>query len=273
MPMSRGLIHPVDLMLPHLPCELEGLKIVHLSDLHIRRARPRHRRIIAALSLLNIDLAVLTGDYIDRPGFEQVGLAIMTEVCDILKPRLGSFGVFGNHDPYGLPALFEQLPIRWLHDEAVPLPDTPLELIGFSASRSHLPDAVASLENLTHPHKSHNATAKPSTQPLRVLLSHYPTYLPTAADMAVDLMFSGHTHGGQCRLPGPRPYVNSTDLPRHLTSGLLRHHNTLCAVSRGLGEAWIPFRIFCPPQIPIYTLHRGPMPGQPTDHIVNLMPW
>jgi predicted MPP superfamily phosphohydrolase len=86
-------------------------------------------------------------------------------------------------------------------------------------------------------------------------------------------MFSGHTHGGQCRLPTGRALINSTDLPLRLTSGLLRHKNTICLVSRGLGEVHMPLRAFCPPQLPVYTLRVGPMHGQFTHRIENVLPW
>jgi hypothetical protein len=105
------------------------------------------------------------------------------------------------------------------------------------------------------------------------MLSHYPMYLPTVADMGVDLMFSGHTHGGQWRVPFAGALYNSSDLPMFLSSGILRHRRTLCVVSRGLGETWLPIRFFCPPHMPLYTLHRGPLPGQHTDRLENVQPW
>ena len=106
-----------------------------------------------------------------------------------------------------------------------------------------------------------------------MLLSHYPTYLPVAADLGVDVVFSGHTHGGQCRLARQVVPFNSCDLPMDLTAGLLRHRDTLCAVSRGLGETFLPLRVLCPPQLPVYTLRRGPLPGSPTQHVENVQPW
>ncbi len=271
------LIHRVELTLPDLPSQLEGIRVVHISDLHVRRLRARHRRVVAGLGLIEVDLAVLTGDYIDAPGDEGIGLAVLTQICQAINPRIATFGVFGNHDTPKLRQQARNLPIHWLQDSGHKPAGWPLEIIGFDAGRYHQPDAVATLEHLANIGINHAADPSTTTnQPdrtIRVLLSHYPTCLPTAADMGIDLMFAGHTHGGQLRLPGSRSLHNSTDLPDTLTSGVLRHRQTLCVISRGLGESILPLRTFCPPHIPLYTLRRGPMLGQPTDHIENVLPW
>lgn len=275
MAFTDPLITPVSLTLPGLPAGLEGLRIVHLSDLHVHRRRGRHRRIAQALEPLEFDLAVFTGDYITFSTHEDTAFEVISEICRAIRVKHGMFGVFGNHDTPNLHRLFQELPVHWLHDAAVQLSDVPLEILGFKMDRWSFPDPVATLADLPangidgSAHDNHEA----QTRPLRILLSHLPTYLPTAADLGVDLMLSGHTHGGQCRLPWRRAIVNSTDLPWRLTSGILRHRNTLCVVSRGLGEVWLPIRLFCPPHIPVYTLRRGALPGQPTEHIENVMPW
>ncbi len=276
--VDRVMIDPLDLMLPDLPPSLEGLKVVHISDLHIRRRRARHRRILAGLDLIHADLAVLTGDYIDRPGDEQIGLAVMGEICDRLAPPLGIYGVFGNHDTPEARRQFAELPVRWLNDTCCRPTGLPLQIAGFVTGMIRRPDVVATLFGLEADTAATVSTGAGQQRPsggktVRLLLCHLPTYLPTAADLGVDLMIAGHTHGGQCRLPGRQAICNSSDLPASLTSGLLRHRNTLCVVSRGLGETIVPFRVFCPPHIPLYTLRRGSMPGQRTDHVVNIRPW
>jgi predicted MPP superfamily phosphohydrolase len=105
------------------------------------------------------------------------------------------------------------------------------------------------------------------------MLSHMPHFLGHAADMGMHAVFAGHTHGGQIRLPTGHALVNSTDLPLHLTSGLLRHRDTLAAVSRGVGVTRFPLRLFCPAHVPIYNLRRGPMPGEASQGIVCVRMW
>lgn len=272
MILQRKLIEAVGLNIPGLPDGLEGLRVVHLTDPHARWWRRRQqRRAAAELRLLRADLAVLTGDFVDREGDEQVGVQIMEEICDSLRCPLGVYGVFGNHDTPLARELMEKLPVRWLHNRCVQVEGLPLEILGFDTGPSRRPDVLTALETLKP--RGRNGEARAENQNLRILLSHLPTYLPTASDLGVDLMFAGHTHGGQFRVPGWGPFFNSTDWPMALTSGVMRHRRTLCVVSRGMGEAGPPFRLFCPAHIPVCTLRRGPMPGRPTEQIENVMPW
>ncbi len=267
------MIEPVTLSLPHLPPGLEGLTIAHVSDLHIRRRRPRFRRVAALLGDLDADLCFFTGDYMSVPGDEAVSLSVMEEILDRIRPRLGSYGVFGNHDSADLRRQFDRLPVHWLNNSSVWLDSLPVRILGFHCQKHIWPDSVATLSSL-HKHSAQPVNSQPGDRPhVEILLCHFPTFLPTAADMGIDLMFSGHTHGGQCRLPGRRAIINSTDLPADLSSGLLRHKDTVCAVTRGLGETLIPMRLFCPPHLPVYTLCCGPLPGRRTPHIENVVPW
>lgn len=267
LPTSE-LIHAVDLTLPNLSAAMEGLRIAHLSDLHVTqpKLRDRHQHLVRHLGRLRIDLAVLTGDYISDPGQEEAAYRVMAAICEQLRPRLGTFGVFGNHDSADLRERFTHLPVTWLHNAVYCLADVPIDIIGLSEDRTAGPDAVRAV--MTWPDGEADRGPR-----LRLMLSHRPSFLPTAADLNVQLMFAGHTHGGQMRLPFKRALRNSSDFPLRLTSGILRHRDTLCVVSRGLGEVTLPMRLFCPPHLPLYTLRRGPLFGQRTDQIVNVHPW
>ena len=273
MPASSSLIHPVTLLLPHLPQQLEGVRIAHLTDLHVSRPRRRYDRIEALLTNMRVDLAVLTGDYMEKEGDEDAAVTVMGRLCNAMRPRLGAYGVFGNHDTPQLRQRLTDLPIVWLNNQTHIFDQLPLRMMGFEADSGALPDSVATLLEYDASSAGGPAADEASSAGLRVLLCHFPTYLPTAVDLGVDVMFAGHTHGGQCRLPFALPLVNSSDLPLRLTSGILRHRDTLAVVSRGLGEARLPLRIFCPPHLPVYTLRRGPMPGRSSDAVWNVQRW
>ena len=264
------LVHHVDLPLPRVAGALEGLRIAHLTDIHIRRDKARHGEIIDALAYARPDLVFLTGDYMSWPGDEPASAKVLAKIINLAHARLGVYGVFGNHDTPDLHKRCADLPIRWLDDEGSVLAGHDIEIMGLNMHHRREPDSVAALLSREAHHIPQPGQHR---KRLLLMLAHLPNYLPIAADLGVDIMFAGHTHGGQWRLPGARALVNSTDLPLHLTSGVLRHRDTLAVVSRGLGEVRFDIRFFCPPHLPIYTLRRGPMLGEHTQEIVNLVRW
>lgn len=285
MPVRYGLIEPEDLPLPALPQELDGLRVAHLSDLHVSVQRPHRRRLdrlANQLTALRLDLVFLTGDYMHEPGDEAEAHAALRALTERLRPSIGVFGVFGNHDSDAFRERCRDLPVHWLYNSVYRFPRHPIELLGLGQSRNEEPDAVALAIALDATPAPPPLPAKPrrarhTGRPLRLLLAHYPSCITTAADLGVDVMFSGHTHGGQIRLPVTacgKPLVNACDLPLKMTAGLLRHRNTLAAISRGLGEAgFLPHRFWCPPHAPVYTFRTRTIPGRCSDTIELLRAW
>jgi hypothetical protein len=277
MPLAYGLTDPIDLALPRLPHVLDGLRIAHLTDLHLLGRTKRMDRLINQLAKIRLDLGVLTGDYMirDYPTAESKALPYLRDLTAAVKPRFGWYGIFGNHDKPDLIEQLQALPINWLSDEAVALADKPIEVVGMRCT-NHNPDPepmdlIRAVADLPTEHADRDAR-------LRLVLSHRPDYLPLASDLGGDLMLSGHTHGGQIRLPFNLPLYNSSDLPLHLSSGILRHRDTLAVVCRGLGNTTflstpLRLRLLCPPHAPIYTLRRNTMPGEPTDDIARVVRW
>ena len=141
----RPLREPVesfDIPHPALPAALDGLTILHLSDLHIRRfhpARPRFRTLLAAIDDLEPDIVAFTGDLMDEPGNEHATLQTLAAIESVLHPRLGAFGTFGNHDSPDLQRLAARdLPtIHWFTPETPPVFETtfnatPMRILGLS---------------------------------------------------------------------------------------------------------------------------------------------
>ena len=269
------LIDVVPLHLPHLPVAARGLRIAHITDLHVSRPRPRFRALLDAAQQLEADIVFLTGDYMSDPGNEPAAMKVLRDLCDRLRPRLGTFGVFGNHDTHTMRSLAQDVPVRWLNNDIERVDGGEIEILGFENERHKWPDTLRLIERMgeTRSRASEEAAPGGRTRPLRLLLSHYPNLLPVASDLNVDLMFSGHTHGGQWRLPRKLALYTSCDLPGNLCSGILRHRDTLGIVSRGIGETFIPLRILCPPHLPVFELHQGPLPGEATDGLENVKPW
>ncbi|MCE9590303.1 MAG: metallophosphoesterase [Planctomycetes bacterium] len=262
-----SLIDQFDVALPHLPPAMEGLRIAHVTDLHTRRPRRRHRDIVAAIADAKPDMLVLTGDYMSYPGDEAAAVGVMRDIVTAVTPSRGIFGVFGNHDTPAFRHYCRDMPVRWLANECGYVPELSLEILGLDFDAAHRFDSVALLLRARRSRRQQHG------RPLRLMLAHSPELLPHASEFGADLTLCGHTHGGQCRLPGARALRNSTDLPLGLTSGMLRHRDTLGLVSRGLGEVHLPLRVLCAPHIPVYRLHKGDMAGAATHHIHNVRPW
>lgn len=256
-PQPPAPIERFDLFHPAVPKDLEGLAILHISDLHVRRHRPTPPTIAALIDALDqteTDLVVLTGDFMDRPGDEKSALESLRRVVSACRARLGIAGVVGNHDSGVLRERLRELGgVRWL-SRASPTWDVvpSLRLIGSEEPEDLFASVLAS--------------PQPDPDALSIGLIHYPSEIYTAAALGIPLVLAGHTHAGQFRV-GPKlaPHTSS-DLPPDLATGVLRLRQTLCAVSRGLGQAVIEARFNCPPQAPLYVLRRGELPRiEPRD--------
>jgi len=90
----------------------------------------------------------------------------------------------------------------------------------------------------------------------KILLAHSPDIMEEAKKHRIDLVTAGHTHGGQVRLPGIKTLVPASRLTR-FEMGLYREEDTALYVSRGVGKALLPFRLFCRPELAILTLRQG----------------
>ncbi|MEM6554037.1 MAG: metallophosphoesterase [Planctomycetota bacterium] len=287
MSLSYGLLQSVDLHHPRLPPALEGLRIAHLSDPHLPVAQGTVDRAVRQLARVRIDLLALTGDYMDRranrPRAVAAARALIDNLAATFRPRHGIVGVFGNHDhPDLIDSLLHAHPagsdadpspgVRWLHNTALEPPAQPFRLAGLS-DHGRVPADAVRLGLALQPRDPVQTPATPDERPFTIALTHRPLNIVQAAALGVDLALAGHSHGGQVRTPWGACFHNSSDLPLHTTAGLMRHRDTLMAVSRGLGRtAWTP-RLFCPPHLPIYTLRRGPLPTTDPTNVVCFCPW
>lgn len=276
----RSAADALTLRFPNLPGALAGRTFLHLTDFHIRRRRPWYRTLERRIDAIEADFVLLTGDYISLPGDEIAGLRILRDLIAVMHARVGIFGSFGNHDTEAFKrlAMNEIEGVTWLEHDATHLREFNLTLLGTSTPGDLLRawQRVPELEARSRPHgrpaEASDAAAAP-TRPFRILLGHEPQVILPAARFGVDWVPCGHTHGGQFRLGLRTALHNSTDFPGRLSSGLLRLENTLCTISRGLGESILEFRILCDRQMMLVTLDQGELPGAYCRRIERLKWW
>lgn len=241
-----------DLSYPTLPNALEGKRIVQLSDLHLEQLRLSSAQLQTEVNAQNPDLLVLTGDLISsRSDMDKVAGYLQP-----LKARFGKYMVMGNNDYSHFSRTlfnryFELLKgIGWipLINDAEPIKDLNLWVIGVD-------DPATAHDDVT---KSYSKLAGLKEHPFRLVLSHSTDSLDDVSKYGAELLLTGHTHGGQIRLPGMKPLITNTYLG---DEGIYEGYHVIEGVplyiNRGIGESILPIRFNVPPEIAIFTLHKG----------------
>jgi predicted MPP superfamily phosphohydrolase len=229
-----------------LPEAFESFRIVQLSDVHHGPFSDRSQieRAVETANRLKPDIIALTGDYISK---ERHYAAPCAEMLGKLEAKYGVFAVLGNHDHWVdaplITDLFRAEGITVLLNEGMRF-----ELNGSAFWLAGVDDTMVGLEDIPL------ALAGSREDEMKLLLAHNPIVLRRAARVGVDLVLSGHTHGGQVAL---RSEPNPLGGPRRrFLKGLGRYGNTQIYVNRGLGTVVLPIRYGCPPEVSLLELRR-----------------
>ncbi len=233
------------IFLRRLPKALDGFRVVQLSDLHLGPLTnsAQLNRAVDVANDLDADIVALTGDYISH---ERQFAAPCAEIVGRLRARCGVFAVLGNHDHWTDAALITDLfraeGITVLINEGMRF-----EKDGHSFWLAGVDDTMVGLEDLSL------ALAGASRSEMKLLLAHNPIILRRAARAGIDLVLSGHTHGGQVALRAER----TSGARRRLLRGLGRLGSTQMYVTRGLGTVVLPIRYGCPPEVSLLELRSS----------------
>ncbi|MGD8909765.1 MAG: metallophosphoesterase family protein [Chromatiales bacterium] len=231
--------------LPHLPTAFDGFTLLHLSDLHADMYPPAIEALAAQLNGMSYDAAILTGDY-RAWTFGDIGESM--DGMRLLRDQLHGpvYGVLGNHDTIRMVPELEAMGIQMLLNESVAIEDS-----GETIHLAGIDDA--------HYYRVDNIEKAAEGIPLSsvaILLSHTPEIYRQAAHAGFDLLFCGHTHGGQICLPGGFPLTLDARCPRRLGSGAWHHARMQGYTSVGAGTSIVEVRLNCPPEITLHTLRR-----------------
>ena len=249
----------MELSFPNLPQPLDGFTICQLSDIHSVKAGQFESILGKALSGLEVDLCVVTGDIVSS----RRGLESLPVMFGGLNPRLGTFAVPGNGDyKSGVPITeiadeLREVGVRLLRNESVTLTQdgAALHVIGADDPHRRLDD-LEQAESLI------------AGDGFRLLLAHSPDILVRVREETAHLILAGHTHGGQIRIPflgalwlhchEPLGIAMGYFGPERLSAILKRTMpDTRLYVTRGLGGSSVRARFMCRPEIVIITLRRG----------------
>ena len=263
---GEGERHWIDLThigiaIPGLPEAFEGFRIVQLSDIHLEAwTEPFFlRQAIERINALKPDAVFLTGDFVsDAPNSPEFPIRCAWKCAETLREieckRM--YGILGNHDmvagPDEITKALTQNGVTMLRNSCLPIERDGARfwLAGVDDPLKGDPDPSAAI-----PQQIRNLRDEPV-----ILMCHCPDYaddlLVQSAGKAVKLMLSGHTHGGQVRMPLVGP-LTLPELGRKYVEGHFRLGGMQLYVNRGLGTVGVPFRFDCPPEITHITLHRA----------------
>jgi uncharacterized protein len=249
----RLRVRIMELQISGLDPALDGLRVAHLSDLHIGGfdSVAEGRRWVDRANALNADIVAVTGDLVTSGTHWYADAA---EVVGRLRGRRGVFVSLGNHDQWDAPKLvaaLERSGARVLRNE--------WELVGDPGGAivvAGLDDRYAKRDDMKR-----TLEGRPPGVPT-VLLAHYPESFPAAAGYDVALVLSGHTHGGQIGVPFFAERLHLGLFTRHASRGLYRRGASTLFVNAGLGTTGPPLRLGIPPEIALFILKSaGPRAG------------
>ena len=241
-----------------VPPAFDGLTIVQLSDLHDATFGDKQSKLVEKVRKINPDLVFITGDFIDSNRYD---LQNSLDLVEQLTTFTSVYYVTGNHEVAinkvdEIKDALTSLGVRVMANEAEMLTrdGNAIAIMGIEdplMRSTEIPEVVVG-ESLDR------AMEQIPPQTYKLLLSHRPEVFDVYINKEVDLVFTGHAHGGQVRIPGVGGLIAPGQgwFPLY-TAGKHTTGITNMVVSRGLGNSIMPFRIFNRPEIVVMTLKSG----------------
>jgi predicted MPP superfamily phosphohydrolase len=241
------VIRTVPLAFKDLPPAFDGFRLMQLSDFHIDGMNGLAEILAEQLRGVACDLCVLTGDYrFDDCGPCDEIYPRMQKVIQSIQSRHGIYGILGNHDPGEVALRLQDMGVGMLVNDAACISQGSdnMWIIGvddnFDYRCQDLPLAMTEVPP--------NA--------FKILLAHAPELFKDANAAGIQLNLSGHTHGGQLRLPILGALKQNAECPRDYAWGAWRYGNLQGYTSCGVGCSSLPIRYNCPPEIVVLELRR-----------------
>jgi predicted MPP superfamily phosphohydrolase len=244
---------------------LSGLKVGHLSDLHIKDIGTKENKILEILKRENPDLIFVTGDLISFGGPYEPAMSFLRQ----LKPLYGIYEVLGNTEysnENGSCILCHDEKSRSLKKKPNPVvlrnSSIPLRINGRVVNIIGVDDPVTKKSDLKV------AIQKIDEEVPSILLAHSPEVFEEASGFKIDLLLCGHTHGGQIFLTRYLRKIIPLDASLEFIEGFFQKGKALMYVSRGIGTSYLPFRLGIKPEITFFTFSvNSTNPTNPSNSI------
>jgi predicted MPP superfamily phosphohydrolase len=262
---AQGVLHTIydietkeiELVLPGLSRNLDGIRILQISDIHTGSyfGTSYLQEAVDIINKQKADIIAITGDYVN---FDPDELQLFLPILRQLYAQIGIYGSLGNHDHYMTGIKHKQL--------CNMIRSTGIDLLINTARTLHINNAdliIAGTDNTGFNQKFGNLTQTfegVSKEATSILMAHDPTYwkMEILDSGLADLTLSGHTHGGQIGIELLGEAYSPAQFVYEQWSGLYTQHDKYLYVNRGLGTVGPPIRVGIPPEITVITL-RSPI--------------
>lgn len=249
-----------DLYLSGLPRSFEGLRVLQISDLHNAVYGKKNVRLLAAIRQADPDLIVFTGDIVDSRN-TRIDLALnLVEQAAAVAP---CYYVPGNHEGRLDEAEYAVLEkgliqrgVISLHNEGLPFTCGGESIWVMGVEDPRFGEREEGETETATLRRRMDRALEGGEELVTLLLSHRPEQFPLYQERKVHLVFSGHAHGGQFRLPlvGGLAAPDQGFFPEY-DGGVYKEETTAMVVSRGVGNSIIPLRFNNRPQLVLAVLH------------------
>ncbi len=218
----------------NLPLDFNGKCILHISDLHLQERAHIVDSICKLVKGHHVDVLVFTGDFstrnVNNLTDEEIG-DLVRKIILVSKPKMGCFGVLGNHDHSGLVPALENAGVQMLINEAVDLNlnNSSIRIVGTDDPHYYYTDRAREI-------------LQSSGEKFSIALVHTPELFDIAMVSGVDFYLCGHSHGGQVCLPFKIPIFTHLNSGKRFFRGLWRLKSMRGYTSKGAGTVALPIR-------------------------------
>ena len=245
------LVNEATLESKDIPMSFDGIKVIHFSDLHYGSTININNidKVITKINSLNPDIVVFTGDLIDNK--YNMTKDDVTKLANSLKKinyNLGKYAVIGNHDFYN--EEFNNI----IYDGEFILLKNSYDVV---YNKDNNPILIYGVDNVSYGSPSLKELEKKELESIsyKMLLVHEPDYIDNILNKYdIDLILSGHSHNGQMKLFGLKPFYTPEGSKKYF-SPYYKENNTDIYISNGIGTSIIPFRFGSVPSINLYRLN------------------
>lgn len=226
-----------------LPLSPENLKIVQLSDLHSKNFGRKEKKLLGVLKDIEPDFIFITGDIVD---WTTKDLASCQKFWQKLSQNYQGrvFGVLGNHEHLN-PRFKDLLPL---------FKESGIEILNNRAKKITIDGDSFYLIGVDDPHLGYDDIEKAMAgmeekETLKILLAHSPEIFRKVKDKDIDLVLTGHTHGGQVNIPVLVDFILPLKYDKKYKRGLFKDGKTYLYVNQGIGTTVLPFRFNAFPEV------------------------